>query len=164
MKHGTRLVIWAVGLLTMHGAAWAQASDVTFTVPVNLTQLRPEVQGVAVECQITSTAIIAPTKGSSSGVARFVPTGGRVQTTATVHVPIARLDSDSGTAATYRCDLKGQTYANGPWSLFSANAFMLALKLTPQTAPIIGTFNWLDAPPANVAPVNVTTTSPSGTP
>jgi hypothetical protein len=163
MKSRTWLAISAISLLTMRGVAWSQSSDVTFTVPLNLSQLSPDVRTVTVFCEVKSPAIVAG--GSARELRRFTPVGGRVQATATVRVAINGLDNSKGTAATYRCELKGLRSTSGLYIAFSANASDSAFRLLPDPAPLTGTFNWLDAPPpANVAPGNVTTTSPGGVP
>lgn len=77
------------GLLVVAGGAIrpaeAQVGDVTFTVPLNLTQMSPDITKVAVWCKITGPAITTRS-GNIGAQVELVPQGGQIVTTATVVV------------------------------------------------------------------------------
>jgi hypothetical protein len=155
-------------------AAAAPQTSVTFNVPLNLSQLEPELTSVAVMCEVRSAALLGVS--SASGLTSVSPGNGRVFTTAAVVVPIPRLDDPTGKSATYVCRLfglrtTGTTLADKlkesqttNWELFSAGAAVTALRLTPDPAAIAGSFDWVESAPTASAPPNVTTTSPGGNP
>jgi len=82
----------AAGLLVITGVRPAEAQtsspigDVTFTVPLNITQMSPDITKVAVWCKITGVAIHTRS-GNISTQVELVPQAGQVVTTATVVVP-----------------------------------------------------------------------------
>jgi hypothetical protein len=162
------LAISAVCLLGMPVVASAQASDVTFTVPVNLTQLSPEIYSVAVYCVVQSVAI---QNGVSAGRRSVSAVNDQVHATVSVVVPIAQVDTTRSNSATYSCSLQGarrtgtreeQLKESTPtWEYFSANASVPALRLSPNPASITGTFDWV-AIDATAPPPPATTTSPTG--
>jgi hypothetical protein len=151
-------------------------TSVTFSVPLNLSQLAPEISRVGINCEVRSSAIIGV--ASVSAITRVTPVDGHVHTTASVVVPIPRLDNPIGKTGTYVCRLwagrtppvnsqttEPATGAEPPinWALFSAGATDSALRMVPDPPALTGSFVWA-APPTAVAPANVTTTSPGGNP
>lgn len=159
------LVIWPAVTL-------AQSTEVTFRVPVNLTQLTTDIDQVRVVCRVNSSAII--TKSESGEVIDYyfgfgtpMPVvDGRVAASTTVVVPIPRLEDPAGKTASYWCSLqgRGRTGSAGVFSQFMGQDWpQVALRLSPTPTPITGTFAWVE-PPSATAPPNVTTTSPGGNP
>jgi len=57
MKSSARSTIVVLCVLAIPSAARAQSNDVTFTVPINLSQLSPDLRRVMVRCDIQSAAI-----------------------------------------------------------------------------------------------------------
>jgi len=139
-----------------------QGTRIEFVVPLNLSQLSPDIATVGVFCWVRSSTIPG---GMSYSIARQTPAGGRVQATVPVRVSIAQLDDPAGKSATYICELQGLRTGQNQWVKFSENASDSAFRLSPNPAPITGSFDWVQpAPLADVAPVSVTTTSPGGNP
>jgi hypothetical protein len=149
-------------------------TTVTFSVPLNLSQLPPETIRVGVLCEVRSSAIVGVT--SVSALTTLSPVDGQIHTTATVIVPVPRLENPVGKTGTYVCRLMAGRTPSSPvaearegqeapvdWALFSAGASVAALRLTPDPAAITGSFQW-SAPPTATAAPNVTTTSPGGNP
>ena len=151
-------------------------TSVTFSVPLNLSQLTPVITRVGINCEVRSSAIVGV--ASVSATTRVTPVDGQVHTSAKVVVPVPRLDNPIGKTGTYVCrlwagktpPLNSQTTepaagAEPPidWALFSAGATDSALRMFPDPQALTGSFVWA-APPTAVAPANVTTTSPGGNP
>ena len=157
------LAISAIGFLTLADLSWAQQNYVTFSVPVNLSQLSPDLTNVNVRCTIQSAALSG---GSAFSIAFLTHNGsGRLVTTATVRVSISTLDISAGANATYTCSLTGQLKSGGGQQGFSANATVSAFRLSPTPAPITGSFSWLDvapAPTADAPPPPASTAPPGG--
>ena len=158
MNYRTRLTLAAIGVLVMTDIAAAQ-NDVTFVMPLNLSDLSPEIYAVQVNCRIRSDAIPGGDYGTSDG---FPVVNRRVATTATLRVRLSALNNPAGKTATYVCTLLGRREPiEAEWRLFSANASDPAFRLTPTPDPIIGTFNWVELPSFEIVPSgNATTTSP----
>ncbi len=125
-------------------------ADVTFTMPVNLTQLSPDIGKVEVNCNIFSSAIPihAGTLGGLQGVPGYsghqdiVVSGGKAVATATVVVPIPSLINAVGQTATYSCTLKGFSTSLQQWGAFDASTHANAWHLTPPPADLTGSFVW----------------------
>lgn len=156
------LAISAIAFLALADRSWAQQNNVTFSVPVNLSQLSPNLTILNVRCTIQSTAL----PGGSAFAIAFLHNNdsGRIVTTANVRVAIPTLDISAGANATYTCSLSGQTNTTSQQG-FSANATVPAFRLSPTPAPITGSFSWLDAPAAPTAdapPPPASTSPPPG--
>jgi hypothetical protein len=145
-------------------AAAQNPGDITFTVPVTLTQLSSGVSKVRVSCAILSDAITVnrqvsnganriPTGPGMISAQQEIPvTGGEVHATATLVVSTAGvLDNPLGKAATYACGLDGFSVAQQRFVPFNyalpIEDTEPALRLTVpggQPAPLRvgGTFTW----------------------
>jgi hypothetical protein len=154
-------VLLTICLLALPGVSAAQANpgDITFTIPVNLTQLANGLGKVRVGCEIQSDAITVnrqPTKaqgpGSGPGVvyakSQEIPiSGGQVTTTATVVVSTAGVLNDPiGKSAAYLCALEGFSNAQQRWMPFNYSIPISgtepALRLTPNPGSQSGSFTW----------------------
>lgn len=136
-------------LLVMPNSSGAQASsgDVTFRLPLNLTQLSSDLAKIAVFCRIRSTAI--PPTGKSSGTAgqlykqeEFPVTGGQLVTTAVVVVPVSGLDNPIGKTATYECLITGFSTSLQRWDSFAEAQTNAVFRLSPTPPPMTGSFVW----------------------
>jgi hypothetical protein len=169
MRRSLCLWIPSMCLVMSPAVALAQSTEVTFRVPVNLSQLTTDIKQVRVACRVDSPAIVTRSESGQAinyyfGYGPPVPVAdGRVVTTATVVVPIPRLEDPAGKTATYTCFLQGST-SGGAFSQFGGASWpQVALRLSPTPTPITGSFPWVE-PPTATAPPNVTTTSPGGNP
>ena len=139
------------------GGAQTNSGDVTFSVPVNLTQLQPDVEKVQVECFVFSDAITVNRQlqktgsgmtygpGQVSGDQEIPVSAGRVVATATVVVVVAaNLQDPVGKQAQYTCLLRGFSRSQQTWKPFQTNIFEpnTAFHLTPPTDALRGTFTW----------------------
>ena len=113
----------------------------TFKLPLNLTQLPPDIIKVAVWCKITSTAVTARI-GYLQKQEEFVPTGGQVVTTANVAVPTTELLDPLGKQANYLCTLTGFSNSLQRWDLFREDHPSPVFRLKPTPADMSGTFTW----------------------
>jgi len=132
--------------LAMTGAGFAQSFDVTFKVPLNLTGIATAITKVKVGCNINSPALPVVAGSAANVVSAFVEipvSGGQVVTTATVVVPVSRLDTSNGkTSATYRCIMWGFSQTGQDWDTFDEMAPRPIYRLSPTPANITGTFTW----------------------
>ena len=116
-------------------------SDVTFKVPLNLTQVSSDIAKVAVYCSISSIAIV--NRAAKLGAQQEIPvSGGQLVTTVTVVVPVSGLDNPVGKTATYECLLSGFSTSLQQWQPFNSASAVPAFRLTPTPAGLSGTFNW----------------------
>jgi len=117
--------------------------DVTFTVPLNITQLSPDITKVAVWCKITGPAI-TNRSGYIGTQVELVPQGGQVVTTATVVVswPPTDLTNPTGTQASYSCALSGFNNLLQRWDNFREDQPTPAFRLKPTPTELTGTFVW----------------------
>lgn len=135
------------GLLVAAGGASrpaeAQVGDVTFTVPLNLTQMSPDITKVAVWCRITGPAIHTRS-GNIQAQVELVPQAGQVVTTATVVVAWVNTDmtDPTGTQATYTCSLSGFSNSLQRWDVFREDHLTPAFRLKPTPTDLTGTFTW----------------------
>jgi hypothetical protein len=138
--------------LALASTGFAQSSDVTFSVPLNLTGLSPSISKVTVYCEITSGAL-PPENPRPNALRRvgnqqdFPVSGGRVVTTATIVVPVAAVDTSHGgssLSANYSCKLSGYSDRLKGYDVFSASppAARSEFQLSPTPPDLSGTFNW----------------------
>ena len=152
----------AVLLAVPVSAAAQNPGDITFTVPVTLTQLSSGVSKVRVMCTIISEAITVNRQPVSKGATiqagtisaqqEFPVTSGEVHATASLVVSTAGvLDNPLGKEATYICGLDGFSVAQQRFVPFNyalpIEGTEPALRLTvpgSQPAPLRtgGTFTW----------------------
>jgi hypothetical protein len=117
-------------------------SDVTFKVPLNLTQVSSDIAKVAVFCQITSTAIVSNSMGKLQKQEEIPVTGGQLVMTVTVVIAVSGLDNPVGKTANYVCLLSGFSNLLQQWYPFSSTSTNPTFRLTPTPAGLSGTFNW----------------------
>jgi uncharacterized protein YaaQ len=135
--------------LALTTASFAQSSDVTFAVPVNLTKLSSSISKITIFCTIDSAAL--PPRGTAQNAPHLVQnqvdvpvSGGQVVTTVNVVVAVASLDLSKGTSATYACKLSGYSDRLKNYGLFSDNppSTQAEFKVSPTPADLNGSFNW----------------------
>jgi hypothetical protein len=136
------------GLLVVAGGAIRPAEaqavgDVTFTVPLNITQMSPDITKVAVWCRITGPAIHTRS-GNIQAQVELVPQVGQVVTTATVVVAWVNTDmtDPTGTQASYTCSLSGFSNSLQRWDIFREDHPTPAFRLKPTPTELTGTFVW----------------------
>ena len=154
------------GAANAPGRGPQSTGEITFTVPVNLTQLSNGVSKVRVTCEITSEAITVnrqvvgknaqgPATGPGSVYAQqeFPVAGGEVKTTATLVISTAGvLDNPIGKQALYNCSLDGFSVAQQrflPFNYtmdFQTTEAPFRLTAPGNSQPILlrltGTFTW----------------------
>lgn len=125
-------------------------TSVTFLVPVNLTQLSPDLGKVKLSCNIlfdqwlntyykpTPPGIPLP-EGETT-----VITGGKVNTTlrAEYFVYSGALENAVGHESTYQCSLMGYSKSLQRWDSFSETAKDAVFRLKPTPSTITGTLVW----------------------
>ena len=151
-------------LLPTYAGAQANPGDITFTVPLNITQLFGDIVKVRVNCSVMSEAIVVNRVTGKGGVQgpgavwkeqEFPVSGGKVVTTATIVVSVAGALADAaGKQAAYSCTLSGFSNAQQKWMPFNyamgtaggavdLSATDPAFRLSPPGAlGISGTFTW----------------------
>ena len=144
--------IIAICLMSASGTSVAQSAsgDVTFRLPLNLTQLSLDVAKVAVSCNIISDAIpLSPgkakgttTMGTLSKQVEIPVSGGQLVTTAIVVVPVGGLDNPVGKTANCDCSISGYSTSLQQWSLFEEGHATTAFRLSPTPPRITGSFVW----------------------
>jgi hypothetical protein len=130
MTRRIHALVLAAGVVvaTASSAAQTNPGDITFTVPVNITQLFPDVTKVRVTCAVRSEAItvgriVVKNVQQPGAVAKSVDlpvSGGQVVTTATVVVSVAGvLENPVGKVATYSCSVDGYSNSQQAWKVFN---------------------------------------------
>ena len=122
-----------------------QASyELTFKVPLNLTQISPSISKVAVSCIISSPAIISNARGQlgKQEELSMTGTGGQLVRDVNVVILASGLDNPVGKAATYSCTLSGFSTVAGRWDVFSATATIAEFRVTATPLPLEGNFPW----------------------
>ena len=131
----------------------AQSSDVTIRVPLNLTQLGPDISRVRVLCTIRSSVVMVAqiTDRYGNVVAgpmgdREVPvSGGQAVATLDIAVPIPPTSFTGpsvGENATYECTLTGFSSSGNRWDAFNATHANPAFRLSPTPGRITANFTW----------------------
>lgn len=126
----------------------AQGSDVTFSVPLNLTHLSPDLAKVEVYCTITSNAIPTYNGNGKGGIPRvvgqqdIVVSGGQVVTTALVVVAVSGLINPVGQTARYDCKVSGFSTSQQTWGSLDPASPTAAFRVSPATVSLSGTFTW----------------------
>jgi len=129
----------------------AYGTAVTFNVPVNLTQLSPDLERVRVICMVGSEALNIPSGMFGVGnLAQNPPSDeapvvlGKVERTMQVVFPIAAewLQNATGKEAQYYCALQGFSRSLQRWELFDESSNNAAFRLIPTPPVIEGTFVW----------------------
>jgi hypothetical protein len=132
-------------------AASGQASDptITFTMPLNLTNVPSDIEKVAIYCRIQSSALLTRNNEVSAQV-EFLVKGGQVIdmahqliTSASLAVVATNLDPNAlGKQATYECSLTGFSTSLRRWDMFQATHADPAFRMSPTPAPLSGSFVW----------------------
>jgi hypothetical protein len=139
----------------------ASSNTLTFTVPINLTQLLPDVTKVRASCSVESVAITVnrpqgkggPHAGMVFNRSQELPAAnGQVVATATVVVSVAGvLEDPVGKPAGYICSIEGYSNSQQMWRVFnSCNAngsyecTPVAFRITPFNFQLnnSGQFTW----------------------
>jgi hypothetical protein len=122
------------------------ATTVTFVVPVDLTQLSPDLQKVRLACAVSSPALVVPSGFGPAPTAEdeIAVQSGQVVTTLRVVIPILSswLQDPVGKRADYGCHLEGLSKSNPQWNVFADNAADPAFRLKPTPANLFGSFVW----------------------
>lgn len=162
MRYTLRLIAFLIWTLFFTGVGHAQTSgstipgDVTFEVPLKLTQMRGEISKVAVWCKISSEVLVGARNKQLQAQLELPVAAGQLVTTARVVVAVpataftdptmAITSSPIGQPATYQCKLSGFSMLpasnGGGWNTFSAESTNMAFRLTPTPSPIQGSFVW----------------------
>jgi hypothetical protein len=122
-------------------AAQTMSTEVTLNVPVNLTQLGPDVAKVRVACSIASSAII--TASDKAEKLQEVPvSGGQVVTTMSLVFSFTGLDNPVGKSATVACAITGFSTSQQTWDPFTQNATNPSFRTTPSITFIQTGFVW----------------------
>jgi hypothetical protein len=144
-------------LLPALGTTQSIPGDVTFVVPLNLTQLYLDITKIAVDCSITSNAIDPALVGVQNALVKqieFPVAAGRLVTTASivVSIPPGALIDPIGKVANYQCRLSGYSVGTkkprqaggfpAGWDNFEANHVNPSFRLAPTPALITGSFVW----------------------
>ena len=124
------------------------ATTITFVVPVNLTQLSPEILKVRAFCSVLPSAVLVwPQSGPSPAVTDEMDVhSGQLITVFRVAIPIlsTSLQDPLGKRADYACQLEG--FAKGRWAIFSETASdpTWRLKLQQPSSPFLiqASFIW----------------------
>jgi hypothetical protein len=143
------LVLTLVFQMLASGPAGAQSTsaDVTFAVPLNLTNLATDITKVRVTCSFLGVGSSSPTPGLDRAGAVEIPvTGRQVITTAqvVVMVPPTAIGAgiSAGTGQRYTCALDAYSAALG-WGHFLDRDTTGSFKTTqPVTTTVGGTFQW----------------------
>jgi hypothetical protein len=144
----------AVALSAALAGAQAQSpsADVTFEIPLNLTNLSPNIDRVRLRCEVRSLFLM----GVWAGALEIPVSAGQVVLAATstqvprllVPIPASAFlqPSPVGRSADYNCTLSLHSPAYG-WQVLSGSANSQSLlpqpfQLTPRPAAIYGAFSW----------------------
>jgi len=137
----------------------APSDDVTFEVPIKLTQLAADIRQVDVTCSLTSDAIVPSGSGGSrrqlAGHAVLDVSNGQVvapATTVVVAVPAARLQNPDKQTFNWECSLTGYSVGTRPppparrtpagWDTFAARHEKPSFQLSPAPEVLSGSFMW----------------------
>jgi hypothetical protein len=132
-------------------SAQGVSTEVTFKIPVNLTQLGPDVQKVKVSCSLLSDAIVATTSGATAlygggfevaKAAELPATGGQVVTTALLVYTLTGLDNPVGKNANLSCILVGWSPTEKTWIVFDPNATNASFRTTTEVPVLKSSFVW----------------------
>jgi hypothetical protein len=130
--------------------AQTTSGDVTFELPLNLTQVSSDIVKVQVACSITSEAIPPNTPtpdgrliGKLANQIELPVTRGQLVTTARIVIATAgALNDPIGKSATYDCSILGFSQSQQSWNRFEENSGIPAFRLTPTPARLTGSFTW----------------------
>lgn len=167
MSPRTIALLAAALVLSGPGAASAQ-TVITFDVPVNLTQVPPDIEKVGVACIIMGDGLTSAATSQLGGAlggpmgpmaifAPQVPSSGpswiklewpvmAAQVVVSLKLSLAitaeYLDNPLGKSAQYGCILAGYSKSLQKWDMFNASHTVPAFRLAPTPEMIQGTFVW----------------------
>ena len=121
-------------------------TSVTFLVPVNLTQLSPDIERVRLLCGVMSAAMtptLPPNAPLPILMAEAVVISGQVNTTLRSEFLVLSgwLQDPVGKQAAYQCGLQGYKKSAQQWGFFDDASTDPVLRLKP-TPNLSGTFVW----------------------
>jgi hypothetical protein len=123
-------------------AVTAQAqAQVTLNVPVNLTQLSPDITKIRVGCSIRSEAITVA--GSTVAVTQETAiTGGQFVATVPILFNLTGLDSPTGKIAYVSCFVDGWNAVEQGWGYFMKDQASQAFRTNVTLYDYSSTFRW----------------------
>ena len=142
-------VFMAVTMMSLAAPASSTAqsvsAEVTLQLPINLTQLGPDVEKVRVGCTINSVAITNGTSTGNHSISRLqdVPvSGGKVVTTVSLAFAFTELDNPVGKGATISCSASGWSTSQQTWVQFQPTATNVSFRTSPKVDFIDSSFVW----------------------
>ena len=136
-------------------AAQTVVTTVTFSIPLNLTNLSPDLARVRLVCAILPGGSLVYSKSENDAASTFdvnalpkadLPVvGGQVQATLSLDYPIwdGWLKAGiNGSTNQYECRLQGFSMTSQTWDYFSATPKDPAFLLTPAPVPIKNSIVW----------------------
>ena len=130
------------------GSAQSMAAELAFKVPINMTQLSPDIAKLRLLCSVSSDAITTATNRIVSAPSQeFTVTGGQYISTATVVFSFTALDNPVGKIGFVTCHLFGSlTSSPTVFNAFSTTATNPAYKISTSsgltTLTINDQFTW----------------------
>ena len=140
----------AIFLLLASNTSVAQSPpvEVTFQVPLNLTELSADITRVRVTCMIEKDEQLGATRTyeqfAATNSQEFPVSAGQLIMTASVVVSVDATRVAAGETARYGCFLYGYSSPLQRWYDFSEaqDTGIAGFQLTPRTSPIAGNFVW----------------------
>ena len=155
VRFSAALAVTFLATATIASAQIAQyaSTNVTFRVPLNLTQLAPDISRVRVACTISSPVLRVVTLTDPYGRLVQAPlgaletrtSGGQLVTTLAVVVSVPSTGFTGpavGQSASYQCWLEGFSQSGNKMEAFSASHTNPAFRLSPNPVPLTGSFTW----------------------
>ncbi len=144
MKSQLVLAVLTIGLLAAPASSAAQTvqTEVTLKVPLNLTQLGPDVAKVSLGCAITSAAITTNANHNVVMIQEVPVSGGQLVTTVAFVFVFTGLDNPVGKSAAIVCDISGFSTSQQAWLQFGENAANPAFRTKPSVSFLDASFVW----------------------
>lgn len=117
------------------------AADVTVNVPINLTQLGPEITKIKLFCSITSVAITNAPNNTVKKDQELPVSGGQVVTTASLLFSITGLDNPVGKQFTVACNTQAYSSTSSSWGDLNDTATNPSFKVSSPMRNGL-TFTW----------------------
>lgn len=117
------------------------SADVTVNVPINVTQLGPEVTKIKLLCSITSVAITNAPNNTVSKNQELPVSGGQVVTTASLLFSVTGLDNPVGKQFTVACYTQGYSSSSNSWGDLNDTATNPSFKVSSPMRNGL-TFTW----------------------
>jgi hypothetical protein len=133
------LVILGSTTTAAHAQTQRKEEVFTFRVPIKLTQLAPDIDGVRLRCWIEapSSATLIP-----AGFHAKIPiTNAQLDTTVVGNVRVDLAATDIGKTGTYHCEMSPRLEGS-PTDEFSEQSRYFSFRTTPGLPRITGTFTW----------------------